>query len=263
MYNLLGFALAFFLIQTALKILGVGSEFYFDEVALLIVFGGTFSAMIISFPSKFLMRFIQAPWKIFRSKRNFQKYTIEELIQTAMKGDTQRVYLQSLLRNNKIDSFFKEGIELYLLDLDREEFKDILTERIYRSRQRDEEWVSLFRRLSKYPPAFGLVGTVLGLISLMRSVGEGANASQIGLSMAIALVATLYGLAFSNFVLAPIAENFQKTAEDQKVYRELMLEGLLYLFDRKSALSVQEMLNSYLEPNQRIDLLGLNERVSA
>src|SRR5690606_36274297 len=99
------------------------------------------------------------------------------------------------------------------------EFKDLLTERIYRARQRDEEIVNFFRRLAKYPPALGLVGSVIGLVSLMRSVGQGADASQVGLNMALALIATLYGLALSNFVLAPISEHFLQRAEDQKIYK--------------------------------------------
>lgn len=263
MYNLLGFVFAAFLIKTSLSILGVDTEFYIDEVAFIIVFGGTLAAMIISFPSKFLFWFFSAPFQIFKNRRPNMVYGVEVLIGIAEDNKTKRMSLKKLLGDKKVDPFLKEGIELYLLDLPKNEFKNIMTERIYRSRQRDEEWVNLFRRLAKYPPAFGLVGTVLGLISLMRSVGDGANAAQIGINMALALIATLYGLAFSNFVLAPISENFQKTAEESKVFKELMLEGLLMTFDQGSALAVQEMLNSYLEPRQRVDILGVHQKESA
>ncbi len=263
MYNLLGFVAAVFFVYTALSSLGVSSEFYFDEVAFLVVFGGTLAAMIISFPFSFLLRFFTAPLQMLRNKRPDLIYSVEVLVRVASQSHNRRVFLKRLLGDKKIDVFLKEGVELYLLDMSREDFKNILTERIYRSRQRDEEWVNLFRRLAKYPPAFGLVGTVLGLISLMRTVGDGANAAQIGVNMALALIATLYGLAFANFVLAPIAENFQKSAEDQKVFRELLLEGLLMIFDDGDSLAVQEMLNSYLSPRQRVDILGVHIKESA
>lgn len=263
MYNILGFFAALFFVSTALSTLGVSSEFYVDEVALLVVFGGTFAAMVISFPFPFLIRFFSAPIQMMKNKQPNLIYSVEVLVRAASQGQGNRVFLKRLMTDKKIDVFLKEGIELFLLGLKREDFKNILTERIYRSRQRDEEWVNLFRRLAKYPPAFGLVGTVLGLISLMRAVGEGANAAQIGINMALALIATLYGLAFANFVLAPIAENFQKSAEDQKVFRELLLEGLLMIYDEGDSLAVQEMLNSYLPHGKRVDILGVHSQESA
>lgn len=263
MYNLLGFLFAIGLIKVALGLLNVSSEFYFDDVATLVVFGGTLAAMIVTFPPHYLLRFFMAPLQMLKAKKINYTYSIELLVKASAQGANRKVFLKKLLKDPKVDKFLKEGIELLLLNLSRDDFKNIVTERIYRARQREEAPVSLFRKLAKYPPAFGLVGTVLGLISLMRSVGNGANASEIGISMALALTATLYGLAFANFVLAPIAENFQGVAEDNKVFRELLLEGLMMLFDDSDSLAVQEMLNSYVEPKQRVDVLGIHNKESA
>jgi chemotaxis protein MotA len=263
MYNLLGFILSIFFIRAALQSLNVNTEFFLDEVALLIVLGGTFAVMVISFPAQFLIKFISAPYQMLRSKRPNSIYSVEILVRAAMQKQGRKSFLKKSMKDPKVDPFLKEGMELFLMDLSLDDFKNIMTERIYRSRQREEEPVNLFRRLAKYPPAFGLVGTVLGLISLMRSVGEGANASVIGLNMALALTATLYGLAFANFILAPIAENFQQRAEDNKIFRELLLEGLLMIHDDDESLAVQEMLNSYLDPRQRVDVLGVHRQESA
>ncbi len=257
MYNLLGFALAVFLIKTALFSLNVSSTFYFDEVAALIVFGGTLATAIVTFPPKFLIKLFGAPIQMLKTRSPQHLYNTELLIQASTQAGARQAFLKKILNDKKADGFLKEGIELLLLGLSREDFKNIVTERIYRARQRDEEVVGLFRKLAKYPPAFGLVGTVLGLISLMRSIGTGSDASQIGMNMAIALTATLYGLAFSNFVLAPIAENFQKTADDKKFFREQIFEGLIMLRDELEPLAVQEMLNSYLDPKSRLDVLGV------
>lgn len=263
MYSIFGFGLAIFFVHTALDILNVDRNFFVDEVAFLLVFGGTLGAMVVSFPPEYLYRFFKAPLEILRSKRPNLIYSIENLIRAASQQQSKRAYLKKILKDPKVDSFLQEGVELLFLDLKVEDFKNIMTERIYRSRQRDEEWVNLFRRLSKYPPAFGLVGTVLGLVSLMRSVGAGANAAEIGLNMALALVATLYGLAFANFVLAPIAEHFQNQAEENKVFRELMYEGLLMIHQESDSIAVQEMLNSYLPRHKRVDILGVSDKVSA
>lgn len=263
MYNFLGFIIAIGAVKMALTSLNVGTEYYYDHVAAIIVFGGTLAAMVVTFPAPFLFRFFAAPWRILFSKKPNYVDSIELLVKASSQGGNKKTYLKRLLKDPKVDRFLKEGVELLMLDLSRDDFKNIMTERIYRTRQRDEDRVNLFRKLAKYPPAFGLVGTVLGLISLMRSVGAGANASEIGINMALALTATLYGLAFSNFVLAPIAENFQHKAEENKIFQELLFEGLLMIFDEGESLAVQEMLNSYLEPSRRVDVLGIHQRESA
>lgn len=260
MYNILGFIVALLFIKSSLDHLNVGSGYYYDEVAAMLVFGGTLATMIITFPPRYLYKFFKAPWQMMVDKSGKAQQNAEVFVKASMQEGNQNHFLLQQLKNPDLDPFLKEGIELLVMGLKREEFKDILTERIYRSRQREEDVVNLFRKLAKYPPAFGLVGTVLGLISLMRSVGSGADASTVGLNMALALTATLYGLAFSNFVLAPIAENFQRVADEKKVFREFLFEGLLLLFDQKDPLSVQEMLNSYIEPSQRLDLLGIRQQ---
>lgn len=263
MYHLLGFALIVVILTMARSFLNVDSSFYLDEVALLIVVGGTLATAVISFPPKYLMKLFTAPWEMLKAKKSNFKDAIEIMVRTSNYGPQGRAMVRQYLDKKEVDPFLKEGIELLLLGLNKSEFKDILTERIYRARQRDEEIVNLFRRLAKYPPALGLVGTVLGLVSLMRSVGQGADASQVGLNMALALIATLYGLALANFVLAPISEHFLQKAEDTKVFRELLLEGLLMIHEQKSALAVQEMLNSYLESENRVDIIGVFNNKSA
>jgi chemotaxis protein MotA len=263
MYNFIGFILAVIFIKMAVNHLGVDSNFYIDDVAILIVFGGTLATLVISFPPSYLIKFLKSPLDVILFRNPNLKKTATQLVTALQDESNRKAGLKNLAQMKTTDPYLKEGIELYLLDMPIKDFKNIMTERIYRARQREEHQVNLFRRLAKYPPAFGLVGTVLGLVALMRSVGEGADPSQIGLNMALALVATLYGLATSNFLIAPLSELFQHRADENKVYRELLLESLLLCYDQVSSLSVQEMLNSYLDVNQRIDVLGVHNKDAA
>jgi chemotaxis protein MotA len=260
MTHFLGFVVFAIAAKIAFNVLGVGLEFYFDEVAMIIVLGGTLTVTLIAFPINYLITLVVSPFQMLFEKKNRFDHTVEILVKTAQAAQTSKAAIRELVDDAKTDPFLKEGLELYLLNIDRNDFKGIMTERIYRSRQRDDEQAALFRKLAKYPPAFGLVGTVLGLVSLMRTIGDGATASDIATKMALALVATLYGLAFANFILAPLAEHFTHKAEDLKVFRELQVEGMLMIYDKKSPLVVQEMLNSFLNVKDRLDVIGLKER---
>lgn len=262
MFHLLGFILLATLIKTAFEILGVESKFYFDEVALLVVMGGTFIAAMITYPFKdFMLLFSSLP-KVFKTEDESLAPSAKHIIQASQRLQKSQAGLREMTKDKSISPFLRDGLDLLISGLNQEELHDILTERIYRDRQRDEKRIALLRNMAKYPPAFGLIGTVLGLVSLMRTVGSGADSGAIGLKMALALVATLYGLVLANFILVPLAEHFSVKAEKLKTLKELELEGLLLLFEKRSPLAVQEMMNSYLDEKEKLDLIGLKERAA-
>jgi chemotaxis protein MotA len=259
MFHLIGFFAVFVLSQAAFHMLGVESRFYFDEIALMVVVGGTLSVAIITYPMRELRFLFTSLFGIFqRNDISFEDSAVV-IVDMAQKSQVSQSAIVDASQNEKHDTFLRDGFDLLLSGLSQDEIQDILTERIYRERLRDEKQVSLLRGLAKYPPAFGLIGTVLGLVSLMRTIGDGTDTSGIGLRMALALVATLYGLTFANFFLVPLAEHFNLKAERTKNLKELQMEGLLMLFQKRSPLAVQEMMNSYLDENEKIDLIGLKE----
>jgi len=257
MSSLVGFGFIAFLVMSAMEILEVDRSFYFDEVAFIIVLGGTLAIAIITNPLRKFFLLFTAPLQMVKKNKRDRIGMIQLLVKASKVSKLGRSGLMQLLSESKMPPFLRDGIELLILDLERDEFKSILTERIYRERQRQEVRVSFFRKLAKYPPGLGLVGTVLGLVNLMRSVGVGGNAGEVGMKMALALIATLYGLGLSNLYFVPMSEYFQREAEEDKIFLELQLEGLLMVFDAKSDLAVQEMLNSFLPAKERQDVLGI------
>lgn len=262
MIHWLGFGLLAVLVGSAIEHLKLSPGFFFDEVAMIVVFGGTLAIALIAFPLRQFAYLFTSPFLLLRSKKQDITSMTQTLVETAQSIQRGRGSLSLMLKREDLPDYLKEGIELLMLDLPRDEFKGILTERIYRQRQRHEDRVRVFRNLAKYPPGLGLVGTVLGLVNVMRSVGGGGTA-EVGLKMAVALIATLYGLTLANFYLVPLAEYFQRVADEQKVFEELQFEGLLMIFDNKSGLAVQEMLNAYTDSKKRVDFIGVfSERAS-
>jgi chemotaxis protein MotA len=111
--------------------------------------------------------------------------------------------------------------------------------------------VKLFKTLAKFPPAFGLMGTTIGMIALMQSLNGADAKNSIGPSMAIALVATLYGLVLTNFILLPIAENLSEQTQDDFLARSIVVEGVMLIQAEKPTKFIEEKLKSFLLPNQR------------
>lgn len=259
MTHFIGFFLAVGLIQASFMLLGVEAKLYFEDVALLVVVGGTAIAAIITFPITDLARVLKAFLRIARKNPESSEVTVAQLVKLAQAAQTSQATLIAASEDKKINPFMKDGIDLILAGFTRDDIEKIMSERIIRDREREESYGGLLRTLSKYPPAFGLIGTVLGLVTLMRAVAAGADAAEIGVRMALALVATFYGLILTNFVLVPMSENLFNKSHMNMNHRELMMEGLLLIYDRKSPLVVQEMLNSYLPPLKRKDILGVKQ----
>lgn len=259
MIHLIGFIMAIAMIKVSFGLLNMEASSYFDEIALIVVFGGTLCAAIITFPASDLTRMTKAFFRIVRKTPEDKAKTVRDLVLLSQAVNISKAALLKEIERTDINLFLKDGIDLILAGFARDEVENILKERIYRDREREEQYGSLLRTISKYPPAFGLVGTVLGLVALMRTVAEGADAKQIGMQMALALVATLYGLLLTNILLVPMSENLFNKSEHNKLNRELIIDGILMIYDKKSPLMIQEFLNSYLPPLSRKDYLGINK----
>ncbi|MAV89922.1 MAG: hypothetical protein CL676_00775 [Bdellovibrionaceae bacterium] len=256
MSHLFGFLIAIALLRGSMLILGMDINFYYDHVALLVVFGGTLTAGIITYPVRDLGKMIQAFFRIAKKTPEEMELMVTQIVTLAQAAQTSRSALVEAAQDKKLNLYLKDGIELILSGFSKEDLEEVMTERLFRDREREEVYGSILRTLSKYPPAFGLIGTVLGLVSVMKTVAEGASASEIGLHMALALVATFYGLILANFILVPMSENLYNKSAQSMNQRELMLDGLLMIQQQRSPILVQEKLNSFLPPLKRKDLIG-------
>jgi len=225
---------------------------YYDIVAFTMVFGGTIAVAVMIFPWKNYKDIKESLKTLTSFPQNDYSVVILECI-NFFKGANlvERTNLKGLAAE-----ILKDGVELRTLGFKKDKVNQILSFRIDQSIERTAKVANIFRSLSKYPPAFGLAGTVLGLVNIMRHVSEGADSKTAGMLMAVALVATLYGLLLSNLVINPAGEAILKSAAYQKKSAEIVLETIMLLFDNASTLEVQEVLNSYVHPMERVNTLG-------
>ncbi len=250
----LGIILASICIVLSIKVLGLSPENFFDEVAAFIVIGGTIAVGIILMPWQHWKHLIGYVVGLIFPKIYNPKNVVRECMRYAealQEGGSHQVKLKGLPRD-----VLNDGQELLNLGFGRDDIEEILQQRISYHVNRTEKIASGFRNLSKYPPAFGLMGTVFGLVELMRAITEGLDPSQTGSKMAIALVATLYGLVMANLIVSPIAESISKRAKQDTELAVICLEAVLMVSENQSLVKVQEFMNSHLASGQRIDYLG-------
>jgi len=122
--------------------------------------------------------------------------------------------------------------------------------------------MTMIRSMSKYPPAFGMIGTVIGLITLMSSIGGSGDNAAIGTYMAVALTTTLYGLMLSNFIFKPISDNLENTSMQKMKMRNLIMEVCILVKERRPLVMVQDAINSLIPPKHAIADEYLEEVIS-
>ena len=254
MAYVLGLIFGLLTLRVSLFYLNQSIGLYFDHVALTMVLGGTFAVAVIS-----------APWHHFRELRRglgrmiFGRHASHtSVIEAGLRfvQDTAAVSRGAFPLSSVAGEILRDGQELIALNFTTEDIENILQERLYQAIEKQRKVADYFMSLSKYPPAFGLVGTVLGLVNLMRAITEGMDPRQTGVKMALALVATLYGLIVANLIVAPVGEAINNRVGLEQFQAEIALQAVLLAADRVSLLKSQELLNSYVSKKQRVNIIG-------
>lgn len=227
---------------------------FLDTHAILIVVGGTMAVSCICFPLGKVIGMVRIFMKriLGGGKRDYLAL-IDEVVGLSAANRRGAQAFEGQASRIK-DPFLKDAAQvLYWLDAEvtPEELRDLLETRAETHYERYMTEAEIFRVMSKFPPSFGLMGTTLGMIALLQSLGRSDAKNLIGPSMAIALVATLYGIVMANFVFIPIAENLQQQTKEDLIARRIVVEGIMMIAGDKPTQFVEEKVKSFLLPSER------------
>lgn len=231
------------------------SKIFLDAHAILIVVGGTFAATLISFSAKNVLNLIKVfVARTLRGSNHAYDEVIKEIVDLAKGYRENEGYLANKVKSIKTP-FLREAVQLQVEGgLDPREIDLILQKRALTHYARYEDDADMFKTLAKFPPAFGLLGAVLGIIAMMQNLGGADALKSVGPALAVALIATLYGIAIANFVFIPIGENLAKFNKVDNIVRQMVLDGIKLIRAKKHPIVVEENVKSYLLPNERLKL---------
>ena len=232
---------------------GMPITYFLNFHGIVIVCGGTLGAAVLSFPAKKLLMLL----KIFflrvlgGGKPNYAS-AIEQILELNKKLSIGSGSLNDSLPSLK-HPFLREAVGLVAYGvLSEKEIRTVLEQRIKSTESRFLHEANMFRTIGRFPPAFGLLATTLGMIALLQRIGQPGSEKLIGPAMSIGLVGTLYGIALANLVFIPIADNLTERTEEEMNLRRLILEGVVLLKQQTNPITIRENLNSFLPPADRV-----------
>jgi len=228
----------------------LGSQFFntdlisliFQPTAALIVIGGTFAATFINFPMNVIDTAFLTVFKSFFKKSNNSSATLEQLIQIANFARLNGMLAIQNIIDEIENNFLKKSLSLGIDINNPEILKNILNNEIQHEEEKSLLSIRVFEALGGYAPTFGIIGAVLGLIQVMGNIDE---PSILGHGIAVAFVATLYGVGLANLVFLPIAGKLKVMLSDEIMFKRTLLEGIISIVSAENPFITEEKLIAF------------------
>jgi chemotaxis protein MotA len=247
-----GTLLAILVVASIFIMSGVKSSYFLSPLGLIVVIGGTMSAIFLSYSLEDVLRVVSISARIFLRKHSDLKLTGMNLLRFSEQC-RQKGIPPSISREQH--PFLNDCLVLINDGYDSEEIREMLEKRIETFYENESYEVSIINSMAKHPPSFGMIGTVVGLIALMSQLGGGeAGLEKIGPYLAVALTTTLYGLMISSFIFRPIADNLEIKIQNNMKQRLMILEVALLIKNKASQMVIQDTINALLPPRHQIKL---------
>jgi chemotaxis protein MotA len=247
--TLIGFGVGLVVIIMGMATGGSMGAFW-DVASIYITIGGSLCAMLINYPLPQFVRALKSIKWAFFSRHLSAQEVISKLVGYAEKARREGLLaLEDELEN--ADEFLRKGIQLVVDGTDPELVKNILEIEISFVENRHQTNRAFFESWGALAPAYGMLGTLIGLIQMLRELD---NPSTIGAGMAKALVTTFYGSFMANFIFLPISGKLKLRSEEEVIIRQVMVEGILSIQAGENPRIVEEKLKSFLPPIEREDV---------
>ena len=224
-----------------------------DAPSAIIVIGGTIAAVVANYSPKHL-KAIPKHLQIMMDGKKFDPMeyidTLVDFVQIARKNGLLALEEKA---NQVDDPFFKQGLMLIVDATDADRVKEMLNNDLDNLVARHEEVVGMYERASSTAPAFGMIGTLVGLINMLKSMNleDSGGAGSLGASMSVALVTTFYGCILANLIFNPIATKLRIRHSEEELCKTIIIEGVLSIQAGENPKFLKEKLISFLPQRQR------------
>ena len=224
---------------------------FIDPASIFIVIGCTIFIVVACFPGSTLA---SIP-KHFAIMLNTKKYNpmsyIDQLVELAQVARKNGLLALEEMGNQEQDPFFKQCIMLIVDNNDADQAREIMMNDIEQSSARHEAGAGMYDRGSSVAPAFGMVGTLVGLINMLKAMDVESGGGNLGPAMATALVTTLYGCVLAHMIFGPIANQLRQRDEEEMLCKLIIVEGIMSIQAGSNPKALREKLLTFVAQRQR------------
>ena len=212
--------------------------------AFIIVIGGTVSAVLLQTPLAIFLRGIKMAGWVFFPPKDEANATLERIMEWVRVSRRESILALDRIAEEQDDEFVRQGLRLVVDGVEASKIRAVLETAIHTHETHDHHSIEIYDAMGGYAPTVGIIGAVLGLITVMSNLSD---PSKLGSGIATAFVATVYGVGSANLVFLPIAGKLKLLAKWRVRTMEMVLEGLVGMAVMEKPLHLEMRLRSFVE----------------
>lgn len=221
---------------------------FINGLGMLVVVSGTLGAMFLSYPLRELWASVQVANNAYRVNPPTPDEVVDSLMDLSVRSRRKGTLALENMEEETTVSFLKRALSMLVDDYKEDELRDILHTEMYYFKQRRHRHERLFCHAARLAPAFGVAGSVIGLIAMLSGIGDPETIMR---AIPIALTSTLYGIVLGNFVLTPIAEAIHTKTQNELMMQKLVTDGVIAIRSEQNTYRLSRKLESFLTPAAR------------
>lgn len=222
---------------------------FFDPGSIAVTVGGGLAATMMSFPLSDTIKAFKAVPLAFKSSKFDPFQTIQMLVELSQKARREGLLALESAQDDIKDDYLKKALELVVDGIEAEMVKTSMQFEIDSMVVRHSTVQAYFKTLAAQFPAWGMIGTLMGLVNLLKNMDDPSN---IGPAMSLAIITTFYGSVLANFICTPIATKLQGSSAEEIRMREMIMEGILSIQSGENPRLMEHKLKTFLSPDQKV-----------
>lgn len=215
-----------------------------NAVALLIVLGGTFGAVMLQTPLNTFIRALKMLSWVFFPPQYYPQELLEKILEWNQVARREGLFKLESIAELEEDPFIQKGLQLISDGGTPEMIREILENDLDIDEAKDLQSAKVYEAMGGYSPTIGIIGAVLGLIHVMKNL---ADPSSLGPGIAVAFVATIYGVGLANLLFLPIASKLKATIERRTSFYIMLIEGIIKVADGENPHIIESHLQVYID----------------
>ena len=244
---LFGFIGTWVLIMWAL-LAGGRIDIYIDVPSVILILGCSVTVIFLAWPARNVKGLISVVKKAFFTQTQPIEKLIDDLVSFAEIARRDGILSLENHTADVEDKFIVQGIQMAVDGTDPELIEQILNTELDNLVERHDAGKAILETLGKYAPAFGMIGTLIGLVAMLADLSD---PSKIGAGLAVALLTTLYGAVVANVVALPIADRLSRRSSEEVLYKTIIIQGVMSIQSGDNPRVVEQKLRTYLPPSAR------------
>jgi chemotaxis protein MotA len=246
--TVVGLGIALVLIYSSIVYGGGSPAAFVEPASVMVVFGGSLAATLISFPLRNFLNLFRVSKKVFTWRVEPPQQIIQQLVSLAETARRDGLLALDHRLAEIENPFIVLGVQMAIDGTRPEVMEDILRTELDAVATRHREGKALLDTMGRYAPAYGMIGTLLGLIIML---GDMNDPTKIGAGMAVALLTTLYGAVAANAFFLPFADKLGFTSKKELLTMEIIVRGIMAIQAGENPRVIEQKLTTFIPPGQR------------